>query len=83
MANEDPKRYEWLLSFPMDDIQNNSSDITQNNATKVDSAQSSQDASNSSEFGEGAMSSSAGLGEGESGAPSGGVQTGCDGGCAM
>lgn len=83
MAYEDPKRYEWLLSFPMDDMQDNSSDISQNNTNQVDSAQSAQDASNSVESGEGAVSSSAGLGEGTSGAISGGVQTSCDGGCAM
>ena len=35
MANEDPKRYEWLLSFPMDDMQDNSSDITQKKRPKL------------------------------------------------
>lgn len=83
MENDDPKRYEWLLSFPMDDMQDNSSDNNPSNANQADSSQPVQDTSNSAESGEGALSSSAGLGENAPGETSSGVQTSCDGGCAM
>lgn len=83
MANENPKRYEWLLSFPKDDMQDNASENSQNNTNQVDSAQLAQDASVGTESGEGALSSSVELGEGACGDVSGGVQMSCDGGCAM